>query len=120
MNKQQKKNELLLEISNLSIGFSDGNTINTAVESISFSLNKNETLAIVGESGSGKSVTALSIMQLLPTPTGKIINGEIKYYSGDKIIDFVKLSEKEMRKYRVKSVAMIFQEPMTSLNPVKT
>jgi len=120
MNKQQKKNELLLEISNLSIGFSDGNTINTAVESISFSLNKNETLAIVGESGSGKSVTALSIMQLLPTPTGKIINGEIKYYSGDKIIDFVKLSEKEMRKYRGKSVAMIFQEPMTSLNPVKT
>ena len=120
MNKQQQKNELLLDVNNLSIGFSDGKTINTAVDSIFFSLNKNETLAIVGESGSGKSVTALSIMQLLPTPTGRIINGEIKYYSGDKIIDFVKLSEKEMRKYRGKSVAMIFQEPMTSLNPVKT
>lgn len=114
------QSELLLEICNLSIGFSDGNTINTAVDSISFSLNKNETLAIVGESGSGKSVTALSIMQLLPTSTGKIINGEIKYYSNDKNIDFAKLSEKVMRKHRGKSVAMIFQEPMTSLNPVRT
>ncbi len=114
------KNELLLEIKKLSVGFSDGSNINIAINEISFELNKNETLAIVGESGSGKSVTAFSLMQLLPKPTGKIISGEIIYHKENKIVDLAILSEKKIRQYRGKDIAMIFQEPMTSLNPVKT
>jgi ABC-type dipeptide/oligopeptide/nickel transport system ATPase component len=110
---------LLLEIKKLSVVFSNGKTINTAVDAISFRLNQNETLAIVGESGSGKSVTALSIMQLLPIPPGKITNGEINYYSEKGKVNFVKLSDKNMCQYRGKDVGMVFQEPMTSLNPVR-
>jgi oligopeptide transport system ATP-binding protein len=83
---------------------------------VSFHVDKGETLGIVGESGSGKSVTSLSIMRLIPNPPGKIVGGQI-FFDGD---DLVKYSEDEMRNIRGKDIAMIFQDPMTSLNPVLT
>ena len=85
-----------------------------AVDNISFDILKGEILGIVGESGSGKSVTSLSINRLIPNPPGEIVSGNILYND----IDLLKLSYNEMRKYRGKDIAMIFQEPMTSLNPV--
>jgi len=85
-----------------------------AVDNISFDILKGEVLGIVGESGSGKSVTSLSINRLIPNPPGEIVAGNILYND----IDLLKLSYNEMRKYRGKDIAMIFQEPMTSLNPV--
>lgn len=87
-----------------------------AVNDVSFTLNKGETLGIVGESGSGKSVTSLSIMRLISSP-GKITGGQIIYNNGVRT-DLLSIQEKQMRKYRGKEIAMIFQEPMTSLNPV--
>ncbi|WP_010095239.1 ABC transporter ATP-binding protein [Ornithinibacillus scapharcae] len=87
-----------------------------AVDNISFSINKGETVALVGESGSGKSVTSLSIMQLIPTPPGKILSGSIKL-DGRELLS---LSNKEMNKVRGKDIGMIFQEPTTSLDPVFT
>lgn len=87
-----------------------------AVDGVDFSLHESETLAIVGESGSGKSVTSLSILRLIPNPPGKIVAGSI-FYGGK---DLVKASEREMRKIRGNEISMIFQEPMTSLNPVFT
>ncbi len=112
--------ELLLEIKNLEIKFSSGKDEFTAVNNISFSLHKGETIGVVGESGSGKSVTSLSIMQLIPSPPGKISGGEINYYGRGEKINLLALNEKQMREYRGKDIAMIFQEPMTSLNPVFT
>ena len=85
-----------------------------AVDNISFDILKGEILGIVGESGSGKSVTSLSINRLIPNPPGEIVAGNILYND----IDLLQLSYNEMRKYRGKDIAMIFQEPMTSLNPV--
>ncbi len=113
--------EILLEIKNLVTEFrSDSETIK-AVNNVSFSLSCGETIGIVGESGSGKSVTSLSIMRLIPNPPGKITGGEIIYHSKTKgTIDITKISEKEMRTLRGNEIAMIFQEPMTSLNPVFT
>ncbi len=90
------------------------NGVVKAVDGINFELKKGETLGIVGESGSGKSITALSIMGLVPTPPGKIVDGEI-YFKGN---DFLKFTERQMRDVRGNEVAMIFQDPMTSLNPV--
>ncbi len=87
------------------------------MDDISFSLNHGETIGIVGESGSGKSVTALSVMRLLPLP-GKITRGEIIFSKGDSAVNLLSLPEIDMRRYRGKEIAMIFQEPMTSLNPV--
>ncbi len=109
----------ILEVKNLTTTFKNGESLFTAVNDVSFTLYAGETIAIVGESGSGKSVTSLSLMRLLPNPPGKITGGEIIYHlkSGD-TIDLVKLKEEEMRKYRGNRMAMIFQEPMTSLNPV--
>jgi len=112
--------ELLLDIQNLEIKFGSGSDQFTAVNNISFSLHKGETIGVVGESGSGKSVTSLSIMRLIPSPPGKITGGEINYYGRGEKINLLSLSEKEMRSYRGKDIAMIFQEPMTSLNPVFT
>ncbi len=111
----------LLEINNLTVDFKTENENVRAVDDIGFSLKKGEVLGIVGESGSGKSVTALSIMRLIQTPPGKIISGDIIYYdpSGNKI-DLSLLSQKNIQSYRGKKIAMIFQEPMTSLNPVYT
>ena len=111
---------LLLDIKNLEVKFSSGKEEFIAVKNISFSLHKGETISVVGESGSGKSVTSLSIMQLIPSPPGKITAGEIIYYGRVKAVNLLSLKEDEMRAYRGKDIAMIFQEPMTSLNPVFT
>ena len=111
----------LLEFNNLVTEFHTEGTTVKAVNDISFTLNKGETVGIVGESGSGKSVTSLSAMRLIPSPPGKISGGEIIFHkkNGEKA-DLLKASEEEMRSYRGNDIAMIFQEPMTSLNPVFT
>lgn len=105
--------EKLLEVKNLEVSFQTyGGTVK-AVRGVSFDLHKGETLAIVGESGSGKSVTSQSIMKLIPMPPGQISGGQI-LLSGD---DIVPKTEKQMEKIRGKEISMIFQDPMTSLNP---
>ena len=110
----------LLEFKNLVTEFiTEGESVK-AVNNISFTLNKGETIGIVGESGSGKSVTSLSSMRLIPSPPGKISNGEIIFHKNNKKTDLLKISETEMRSFRGNEIAMIFQEPMTSLNPVFT
>jgi len=106
----------LLEIKNLKTHFFTHEGTVKAVDGVSFKINQGETLGIVGESGSGKSVTALSVMKLIPHPPGKIVGGEI-YFEGK---DLLKLDDKEIRKIRGKKISMIFQEPMTSLDPVFT
>ena len=108
--------ELLLEIKNLKTGFKTDEGSFLAVDDISFKLERGKTIGIVGESGCGKSVTSLSIMRLIPTPPGRIEGGQILFQGKD----LLKLSEEEMRKIRGNEIAMIFQEPMTSLNPVFT
>ncbi len=109
----------LLQIRNLSIGFITDGQHNQVAGPLSFHLGSSETLAIVGESGSGKTVTALSILRLIPEPPGRV-EGEIVYYHNGTSTNLLKLSEKEMQPIRGRSVSMIFQEPMTSLNPVYT
>lgn len=106
----------LLEVKNLKTYFYTDDGIAKAVDNISYDLDKGETLGLVGESGCGKSVSALSIMRLIPDPPGKIVGGEI-FFKGE---DIVKKNEKEMEEIRGNDIAMIFQEPMTSLNPVFT
>ena len=106
----------LLEIRDLQTSFDVEGRQATAVSEVSFDVNRNEFLGIVGESGSGKSVTALSIMRLIPDPPGRIDSGTIHYEGRD----LLALSYEEMREVRGKDIAMIFQEPMTSLNPVLT
>ncbi|MEH7385063.1 ABC transporter ATP-binding protein [Bacillus sp. JJ1521] len=106
----------LLEVKNLKTYFYKKKTVIPAVDGVDLKINKGETLAIVGESGSGKSITSLSIMKLVPSPPGKIVEGEI-ILDGKNLVD---LSEAEMCKVRGNDVSMIFQEPMTSLNPVLT
>ena len=111
----------LLEFKNLVTEFHTEGTSVKAVNDVSFSLNKGETIGIVGESGSGKSVTALSAMRLIPNPPGIISGGEIIFHQKDgTTTDLLKISEEQMRKFRGNEIAMIFQEPMTSLNPVFT
>lgn len=111
----------LLEFKNLVTEFHTEGTTVRAVNGVSFTLNKGETIGIVGESGSGKSVTSLSAMRLIPSPPGKISGGEIFFHQNDgTATDLLKISEEEMRKFRGNDIAMIFQEPMTSLNPVFT
>ena len=105
----------LLNINNLRTSFFTEAGEVKAVDGVSFSINKGKTLCLVGESGSGKSMTALSIMRLIPRP-GKIIDGEITYLGRD----LLTLDEREMRTIRGKEISMVFQEPMTSLNPVFT
>ena len=108
------KNDTLLSVKNLKTHFSVGNSVVKAVDGISFDLEPGKTFAIVGESGSGKSITALSIMGLLPNNLDSVDRGKILFNNQD----LLTLDEKEMRKIRGNSVSMIFQEPMTSLNPV--
>ena len=108
--------EKILEVKNLKTYYSTDNGTARAVDGVSFSLGRNRTLGIVGESGCGKSVTALSIMRLVPMPPGYFAGGEI-FWKGS---DLLKISEDEMRKLRGNEIAMIFQEPMSSLNPVYT
>ena len=104
----------LIEIKDLHTHFFTEAGIAKAVDGVSFDIYKGEVLGIVGESGSGKSVTSLSINRLIPNPPGEIVSGEI-IYNGINLLD---LSYEEMRNYRGKDISMIFQEPMTSLNPV--
>ncbi len=111
----------LLAFKDLVTEFHTEGQVVKAVNGISFTLNKGETIGIVGESGSGKSVTSLSAMRLIPTPPGIISGGEIIFHKNDgSTVDLLALSEEEMRAHRGNDLAMIFQEPMTSLNPVFT
>jgi peptide/nickel transport system ATP-binding protein len=111
----------VLSVNNLKVDFTNGDSIFTAVNGISFSIASGKTLGIVGESGSGKSVTSLTLMQLLPSSKGTHINGRALFNpkNGGQV-DLIALSEEDIRKYRGSDMAMIFQEPMTSLNPVFT
>ena len=106
----------LLEVKNLKTRFYTQDGVVKAVNNVSYSMNSGEILGVVGESGCGKSVHALSMMQLIPDPPGKITQGEV-LLDGQ---DLLKLSEEEMQKIRGGDIAMIFQDPMTSLNPVFT
>ena len=106
----------LLEITNLKTYFKTREGWVHAVDGVSFSINEGEKLGIVGESGCGKSVTALSIMRLIPHPPGETLDGSIVF--GEQ--DLLELSESAMRKIRGKQIGMIFQDPLTSLNPVLT
>lgn len=111
----------LLSIKNLSISFRQHGKPVPALHGISFFVNRGETVAIVGESGSGKSVTSLAILQLLPVPPAEYHSGEVIFSpQGEAGIDLLRLSQKEMQAVRGNKIAMIFQEPMTSLNPLYT
>ena len=107
---------LLLEVNNLCTRFHTPEGTIYAVNGISFHLIEGETLAVVGESGCGKSVSMMSVMRLIPIPPGEIVNGEVNYRG----TDLLKKSEHEMEMIRGKEITMIFQDPMTSLNPVLT
>ena len=106
--------EVLLKVKNLSTLFRTEGGVVKAVDNISFEVRAGETFALVGESGCGKSVTALSIMRLIPTPPGEITSGTVEFDG----IDLLKLRNREMRAIRGSKIGMIFQEPMSSLNPV--
>ena len=114
------QSERILEVNNLEVCFTSDEEALTAVKNISFHLNKGETLGIVGESGSGKSVTSLSIMRLIQQP-GFIKNGELLFRNKQQNeLNLLQLTEKQLQQIRGNEIAMIFQEPMTSLNPVYT
>src|SRR5215813_9070257 len=106
----------LLEVRELHTEFRTGAGIVRAVDGVSYTVDPGETVAVVGESGSGKSVGALSVMRLIPNPPGRIVDGEI-IFAGRNLL---KLSDEEMREVRGSEIGMVFQEPMTSLNPVLT
>src|SRR5436190_15366904 len=106
----------LLEIQNLNVAFDTARGDVRPVRDVSLSIYPGQTVAVVGESGCGKSVTAMSILRLIPSPPGKVLGGQINFDGRD----LLNLSEREMRSVRGKEIAMIFQEPMTSLNPVYT
>lgn len=105
--------KIILDVKNLQTHFLTDAGVVKAVDGVSFNVGEGETIGIVGESGSGKSVTNLSIMKLIPSPPGKIVGGEV-LFEGQNILD---LSEKELREIRGNKISMIFQDPMTSLNP---
>lgn len=106
--------ETILQVKNLTTQFESPNGIIKAVNGINYSLKKGETIGIVGESGCGKSVSVMSLLRLIPTPPGKIIDGEVLFNNQD----LLKISEKEIQKVRGNQISMIFQDPMTSLNPI--
>jgi oligopeptide/dipeptide ABC transporter ATP-binding protein len=106
----------LLEIENLRTQFFTTDGVVRAVDDVSYDVNEGETVALVGESGCGKSVSALSILRLIPWPPGRIVGGSIRFLGKD----LLQLSDPEIRKVRGHQIAMVFQEPMTSLNPVLT
>ena len=108
--------EPLLQVRGLTTRFRTDRGVITAVDAVSFDVNAGETVAVVGESGSGKSVTALSILRLIPSPPGQIVAGQILFEGRD----LVTMSDREIRAIRGDKIAMIFQEPMSSLNPTLT
>lgn len=112
--QRPNSNEALLEVLDLQTHFYGEQSVTRALSGISFHIKSGETLGVVGESGCGKSVTALSILRLLPRLTAKTVGGEVRFNGRN----LLKLSEPEIRKIRGNRIAMIFQEPMTSLNPV--
>ncbi|MES0101721.1 ABC transporter ATP-binding protein [Mesorhizobium sp. M0019] len=113
---QTPGNDVLLEVRDLETHFYGEETVTRALGGISFQVKKGETLGVVGESGCGKSVTALSILRLLPKLSARTVGGEVRFHGRD----LLELSDREMRQIRGDQIAMIFQEPMTSLNPVYT
>jgi oligopeptide/dipeptide ABC transporter ATP-binding protein len=108
--------QALLSVNNLAVGFESNGQIARAVDGVTFEVRKGRTLGIVGESGCGKSVTAFSIMRLLPQPHGKILEGTILFEGAD----LVRASEAELHKVRGGRIGMVFQEPLSALNPVQT
>ncbi|RDU35241.1 peptide ABC transporter ATP-binding protein [Neobacillus piezotolerans] len=108
--------DYLVKVEDLEVHFRSSSSIVKAVNGVSFALNRKETLGIVGESGSGKSVTATALLRLIPSPPGKIAGGKILFEGKD----LLSLTEKEMRSVRGNEISMIFQDPITSLNPVYT
>src|SRR5215510_8046055 len=108
--------DLVLDVKNLKTVFFTNSGLFKAVDDVSFSVKRGETLAIVGESGCGKSVTSLSLMRLVPDPPGRIVGGSVRLAG----VDLLGLNQAAMRAVRGKEISMIFQEPMTSLNPVMT
>ena len=111
-----EKPEVLLSVEGLTTYFFTEDGVVRSVDGVTFDVRKGEVLGLVGESGSGKSVTALSLLRLIPTPPGRIVDGHVTFNGRD----LLALSEDDMRKLRGNEIAMIFQEPMTSLNPVLT
>ncbi|MBD1910480.1 MULTISPECIES: ABC transporter ATP-binding protein [unclassified Leptolyngbya] len=113
--------DTVLDVRNLEVHFRNDGRLVRAIDGISFQLQRGQTLGIVGESGSGKSVTALSVMGLVPNPPGRIAGGEIWFRpEGREPVNLVALSQEQLRQYRGGEISMIFQEPMSSLNPVYT
>jgi len=108
----------ILEVDGLKTQFFTRAGIVYAVDGVSFSVDEGETVGIVGESGCGKSVTSLSMMRLVPNPPGRIVDGQITFRVDDNVYDILTMNDSEMRKVRGHHMAMIFQDPMTSLNPV--
>ncbi len=104
----------LLEVENLKTHFYGDNTVVKAVDGVTYDIEEGETVALVGESGCGKSVSSLSILRLIPSPPGRIVDGAVRF----KGTDLLQLSSSEMRRFRSRRIAMVFQEPMSSLNPV--
>ena len=108
--------DLLLDIQGLETQFKTPDGIVHAVNGVSFNLKEGETLGVVGESGCGKSVTMLSVLGLIPSPPGKVVNGKAFFFGQD----LLKMSNEEIRHVRGAQISMVFQDPMTSLNPVLT
>lgn len=117
---EMKDNNNVVEFDNICTWFFTDMGIVRAVDGVSFDIPKGKTIGIVGESGCGKSVTSLSLMRLVQAPTGQIVSGAIRYNNGERCVDITKLPISEMQKIRGNEIGMIFQEPMTSLNPVFT
>ena len=109
----------LLDVKNLAVRFYAEDGVANAVSDVSFSIEKGETLAIIGESGAGKSATGMAIMDLIPATSGVEIGGTVDFRRRDgTVVDLRKLSPRQMRQVRGNEIAMVFQEPMSSLNPV--
>ena len=114
MDMNEKEKEIILKVEGLKVYFYTASGVNKAVDGVSFTLRKGSTMGIVGESGSGKSVTSSSVMRLMQAKSQKIVDGSITFED----IDLLKLSQKELLEFRGNECCMIFQNPMTSLDPV--